>query len=277
LFIDRLQKPHSLLPAVFTSQLSVESARYFCNNAAHGERDVMEDSAEKIADGVGRLLFGPVQLVSEFLGSVVPGLLLLLLLTLKHNDVVQKLFANAFLGYRSKLVLGFFVAYIFGKMLNIPAEVVAGRAAQREEKKDPKQEEARKAKSAMIGGIVSEGIYGKYRGLDFLSINEGRAALYQSSGIALLLASSMKGDGLRLFELVLGVLMVAAGYYHRKATGGMTTHFVGMSFFDFFSKIPLEHWTTAAKLMKSINEGTGTQQNAQPNPPSQSPPSNVQS
>jgi len=84
-----------------------------------------ENIPGKVSDGLDRLLFGPVYLVAEVISSVLPGLLFYLLLLLNKNQLVVSLFHLDFIGYRTKLLLVVFIAYMIGNAFGIPHAIVA--------------------------------------------------------------------------------------------------------------------------------------------------------
>src|SRR5258708_38740546 len=70
--------------------------------------------------GLSQLLFAPVFLVGEFLGIVMPGLVLCVVLFMKGHHELFAAFNLSFLGYRTKVFAFLLIAYVVGKVLTAP-------------------------------------------------------------------------------------------------------------------------------------------------------------
>lgn len=201
---------------------------------------------DRAPDALDRLLFGPVFLASEVMGTVVPGLLLYLLLALKGNHLAVSLFQIGGLGYRTKLLCALFVGFMMGKILGTPyAMLQSGMFTGKTALQVPKTEfsEGREAALKMaMGAVLMPSLLGKSRGLDHLMMANATIYLNLSSGLALLAASAVPGDGaLRYFEFGFGLLFLIAGYYLAKAFRTMLLAFIGLSVAELLQKIPIQN------------------------------------
>jgi hypothetical protein len=202
------------------------------------------DELKSGSSALAALLFGPVFLAAEFVGNIFPGLIFYLVLILKKNPLACALFELPFLGYRAKLVVALFVAFVIGKLLGTPyamlqAGVFPGNSAvQLEKVKRPKGQEL--ILHLVVGAVVMPSLIGKSRLMDYLAIANAGVYFSFSSGLALMIASAIPGDGqaFRIIELVVGVLFIVAGYVQATHFATALVAFAGMSLREFVEKIP---------------------------------------
>jgi hypothetical protein len=163
------------------------------------------DELKSGSSAFGALLFGPVFLAPEFVGNIFPGLIFYLLLILKKNALAYALFESPFLGYRTKLVVAVFVAFIIGRLLGTPyAMLQAGlfrgnSPIQLEKVKRTKEQEL--ILHLVVGAVVMPSLIGKSRLMDYLAIANAGVYFSFSSGLGLMMASAIPGDG-RTFRII---------------------------------------------------------------------------
>jgi hypothetical protein len=83
-----------------------------------------DETPAKLSEGLDRLLFGPVYLAGEIIGSVLPGLLFYLLLLHSQNSLATSLLRTEVIGYRAKIAVIIFVAYMVGKAFGLPYAIL---------------------------------------------------------------------------------------------------------------------------------------------------------
>jgi hypothetical protein len=224
--------------------------------------------ADEIKSGsssaIGALMFAPAFLAAEFLGNIFPGLLFYFLLFLKKNSLAYSLFQAPFIGYRTKLLIVIFLSFVIGKLLGTPyamlqAGVFPGNSPiQLERTKHSKEQQL--LINIAIGAIVMPTLIGKSGIIDYLVLGNAGVYFSFSSGLALLIASAIPGDGqtLRIIELVVGLLFLVSGYIQAKHFMTAVMAFVGMSLKKFIEKIPAQYLPALmpafALLSKLINE-----------------------
>ena len=211
----------------------------------------------KVSDGLDRLLFGPVYLVAEVISSVLPGLLFYLLLLLNKNQLALSLFHLDFIGYRTKLLLVVFVAYMIGKAFGIPHAIVAPMIWERllplEINKKKKKEEKEVLQYLAAGAIALPTFFGPSRVLDHLVLAQAMLVFHFSSGMALLVAGLLPGDSqFRAIELIIGICFLAASVMGQKPFVGVVAAAAAHSMVEFAFRIPLANWPILIKVVEAI-------------------------
>ncbi len=216
-----------------------------------------ENIPGKVTDGLDRLLFGPVYLVAEVISSVLPGLLFYLLLLLNKNQLVVSLFHLDFIGYRTKLLLAVFIAYMIGKAFGIPHAIVAPIIWQKllpfEINTKKKKEDKEILQYLAAGAIGLPTFLGPSRILDHLVLGQAMLVFYFSSGMALVVAGFLQGDPtFRAIELIVGTCFLAASVMGQKSFVGVVVAAAAHSLVEFAFRIPLTNWPIIIKVVQAV-------------------------
>ncbi len=216
-----------------------------------------ENIPGKVSDGLDRLLFGPVYLVAEVISSVLPGLLFYLLLLLNKNQLAVSLFHVDFIGYRTKLLLLIFIAYMVGKAFGIPHAIAAPFVWQKllplEINTKKRKDEKEVLQYLAAGAIGLPTILGPSRILDHLVLGQAMLVFYFSSGMALVVAGFLQGDPtFRAIELIVGTCFLAASVMGQKSFVGVVVAAAAHSLVEFAFRIPLTSWPIIIKVVQAV-------------------------
>lgn len=167
-------------------------------------------------EGLDRLLLAPVYLIHEIFAALVPGVVFVGLLLINGNRVATSLFQNSLLGYRTRLLLALVLAYIFGKISVIPAEVAIRFSVKRWAKSIAKSESSESrdtVKKLVIGMFVLPAIFKAEHVLDYLILSLTVASFYISTGVTLLVFAVLaNGRSIRATSIAIGLLFCARGF-----------------------------------------------------------------
>lgn len=202
------------------------------------------------------LLFSPVYLLNQCLGIIVPGMLLLLLLALKGNQLIHEAWFITSLGYKTKVALFLMLAYIIGSMLRAPFHWLAMMISKRgvdtpigDQMKGQPPEIIKVVKGAIADGVIfaTPGL------LDRLSHYQTDGAFHIGIGSALLVASCVPGDGhLRWLEVILGVGMFLAGIRKAHLYKDEVLNVMGIGFAHVLGRMSKEQLVLAGLVFRSL-------------------------
>lgn len=176
------------------------------------------------------LLLHPMNLLHQVYTALLPGILVVFLLMLKHRPVVAHfLSATTMLGYKSQIVLGLFIAFVIGKVVQSAAVIFAKsltplatriknkqatEAAAKSGTAEPKpvtltadQESTRSFFTAMLMGTV---LARDGSAFDSWEAKRAHLGLAISCGFVLMAGCCFPGDGLRVPEFLGGLLLFAS-------------------------------------------------------------------
>ena len=187
-----------------------------------------ETAAATAGTGLREILLQPTYFIAEVYSAILPGLVFAFLLFEKRNWTVLAFLSSPSIGYKTKLAVGFAMSYAAGKILGLPFRLVERTyKAIRSTDPDHKKEVARMLPH-FLGGLVLPALMGARDYMTYFVIAWCNYAFYSVTGIALLLASAIPGDGdLRLLEFGLGVVLVAAGLIESKKLDEFLLMFLG--------------------------------------------------
>jgi hypothetical protein len=205
--------------------------------------------------GINQLLLSPLFLFNQILGTLTPGVILMLLLILKGNRLLRTVWLDVPLGYKTKLALYLLVAYVFGSIVKLP---VIWLAAFVKKKPAPEPVGIFRGQSPQVTHILqtvfTDGVIMATPGLtDRLSLTQADTNFHLTTGIALLTAATIPGDGhLRWLELLIGIAMFGGGlrklkYYKDEALG-----LVGVGLANVIGRMSQEQLHMAAAIFKSL-------------------------
>src|SRR6266566_1352125 len=86
--------------------------------------DLESEAKSSANSGLSQLLFGPVYLIGEAIGFVLPGVLFCLGLLLKGQRAPFAAFDLTFLGYRTRVFVFLLIAFVVGKILTSPLRLI---------------------------------------------------------------------------------------------------------------------------------------------------------
>src|SRR5579864_177384 len=75
------------------------------------------------ADGFHKFLLGPFYLYDDLTSAAIPGIVFFLLLLTKKVEAVHSMLAAPYLGYKTKIVVGFLMSYVTGKVFQLPSAI----------------------------------------------------------------------------------------------------------------------------------------------------------
>jgi hypothetical protein len=170
-----------------------------------------EQMSELGDKGLSQLLLSPLFLFRDILGTIIPGTLLMLLFGLKGNALLRGMWLDPLFGYKTKVVIFLMLAFVLGNILKLPIVLIASLVKKEEVVPWLKGQSPEVQK--MIGAVITDGVILSTPGLvDRLSLFQADGAFHIGTGIALMVAAFVPGDGsLRWIEGVLGVGMFVAG------------------------------------------------------------------
>jgi hypothetical protein len=149
-------------------------------------------------------LIGPLFLYEDLVSAAVPGIIFLLLLLTKHVGVVQDVLAMPYLGYKSRIVAALLLAYVVGKVFQIPGALALSFVEGFDDKKwlaDKTTEEGPlydlfvgPGQRFVVGAIM--GLFlPPFNGLQGWMISRANVGFYLNTGLALIIVSFVPGDG----------------------------------------------------------------------------------
>ncbi|HMI52825.1 MAG TPA: hypothetical protein VK525_15040 [Candidatus Saccharimonadales bacterium] len=168
---------------------------------------------EKVAEQASRVLLAPMYLIYDLTTGLLPGLLFVTLIFIKHSHIPFELLSNPVLGYKVRIGLGMFVSYIVGRVFRTIVESVGAHYLK-------KQIDALKDKmsgpdvlgSLFIGALALPKLFKKIHPLDMLVLVLSNAVFTFTTSLVLITASVIPGDGpLRAVELCSGFVMLYSG------------------------------------------------------------------
>jgi hypothetical protein len=196
-----------------------------------------------------QLLLFPMNMLHQFFTALLPGVLALFLLMMKHSSLIPAaLSATSMLGYKTRIGLALLVAFVVGRVFQsallvctkllrwlparfkkanatpTPPEVLQPESASREHPANaseaptkptgqpveltPEQLKARHFFGGLLMGTV---VAQESTTFDYWEAHRAHLGFFLNSGLVLLVASFYPGDGLRIYELAGGVLLLFMG------------------------------------------------------------------
>ncbi len=220
----------------------------------------LESEAQSgVSSGLTQLLFGPVFLICEVIGILLPGFLFCLLLAFKGYRLPVAMFHVDYLGYRTKVCVFLLVAYMVGKVLNVPLRTLLNYVVEKVSvfgEREPREQAAKNFWYYLLAGVVIVPTFlGKSRILDYLMVGLSALSFEFGAGFGLLLLSAIPGDGkMRILELLAGLLLLLALLKSLKQVEGVVAVTIGYSLHDFLSKIPVEKWPATFEVAKALGK-----------------------
>jgi len=164
--------------------------------------------------GVNQLLLSPLFLLDRVLGTLAPGVLLVFLLALKGNRLLGNIWLNPALGYKTKVAGLLFLSYITGTFLKVPHYFISKFAKTPVLEMPPQFHKQTPEVTKAFYTIFTDGVlWASPRLLDRLSLSKAEVAFHIGAGTALMVASVVPGDGLRVYECLSGLLLFGVGIW----------------------------------------------------------------
>jgi len=181
----------------------------------------MSEGFKLESGGLHKFLVGPFYLFEDVFGAFVPGIVFLVLMLVKHVPVAESALAVPYLGYKTKIAAGLLVAFVVGKVFQIPSTVTLSVIDSYITKslKAGKIEDHKTLSDAFEGtgnNLVTGFVFGlfvpQFDTLDYYSVRRGQVSFYLTTGLVLLTASFVRGDsGLILAERGAGISLLVIG------------------------------------------------------------------
>jgi hypothetical protein len=207
------------------------------------------------AKGVHQLLLSPLFLLYELIAIVIPGLVLLALLGLKGNKLLYDAWVSPHFGYKTKITMFLVLGYIIGSILRAPIILLQARKTKPSAEFTGWLKTQPREVQTLVSGAITQGAILSTPGLvDRLSVLQTRAAFHVGTGIALITASCISGDGrpLRLLEFSLGVLMCCAGIILARAYSDETLRMIGVGFASLLGRLTEPQIKIFSAVTKSV-------------------------
>ena len=237
--------------------------------------------------GITQLLLSPVLLLRVIQGSVAPGALLLLLLAHKGSPVLRHAWLDSPFGYKTKVAVFLFLAYVVGYVLVLPISFIGAckryyhhvtAPAGKPESVAPSLPDSpysmyteAEMGNHMLTGAVTDGLILSTPGLmDRLSLVHSDAAFHLGTGCALLIASLFPGDNMRLLEAVAGFMMLCVGIQKAGTLTKTYLQSIGIGLVAQFASLTPQQIQVWAAMVKGLkNAGQAPQE--QPHTPKEQP------
>lgn len=198
-------------------------------------------------EGIRSLLLGPMSLLAELMGGLIPGAIFLLLLVGKHVPEANSAIGFGFMGYKTKVACGLLVAFVIGRMFLMPVTLIESRffRINPDELKmpfDPNKsgslwERLNPRLKKLLEGVFLAGFLRGSTSFEHLIVIKSEVDFRLSMGLALITAASIPGDGrMRWAELLVGLFFLAFGILFGRKLADFGLSMIGMSAIDIFLK-----------------------------------------
>jgi hypothetical protein len=193
----------------------------------------LEESVAKTAvGGASKILLAPVFLLFELTASLLPGMTLAVLVALKRIPEFTSAFGQLPFGYRTKICVGLLLCFVVGRVLCFPGRFLEKwftRRLQHDLKKNP-DANAEMFKSVAVGVLFLPRLFGRSEALTYMMLVRTDCYFSLNTGLALLIAAAIPGDGIfRLIELGSGLALAWIGLVWFKQAPNAMIAFFGMS------------------------------------------------
>jgi len=155
------------------------------------------------------------------MGALVPGVLFVLLLVVKHVPEATAAIGTTVIGYRTKIACGLLISFVVGRLFFLPVIVLQSRLLSFDKQAlnllDLKKEGSLIDKLTnegkfLLGGGLMTGFLRGATAWEHYAVATSEVAFRLSTGFALIVASAIPGDGrLRMAELLAGAFFLAFG------------------------------------------------------------------
>src|SRR5450759_602229 len=78
-------------------------------------------------DRIRGLLLGPLVLLTELVGALIPGVVFVLLLIAKRVPEATAAIGTTFFGYGTKIACGLVISFVIGRLFYIPVNILQAR------------------------------------------------------------------------------------------------------------------------------------------------------
>jgi hypothetical protein len=216
--------------------------------------------------GITQLLLNPLYLMNFILGTVVPGALLIILLAFKGNLTLHTAWLSPLFGYKTKIAIFIFFAFVFGSMLRVIPFRLLGLLRLLLQKLLYPQTPAPEvvvegilkgqpdAVRKMINSALTDGVlFARPALLDRLSLLQTDVAFHVGIGTTLIVCAFVPGDGsLRLLEGLLGIGMLWSGIRKGKDYAQEALGAVGIGLLNVFGSMTPHQITLAKAAITSL-------------------------
>lgn len=205
--------------------------------------------------GLNQLLLSPLYLFEQLLSVMAPGLLLMLLLGFKGTLTMQEAWSHAPFGYKTKIAAALLLAYVVGSALRLPFILfnpLAKKFAPKTPMTFPLQPSPQIKK--MLSAVITDGAVLATPGLaDRLSLGKADAGFHLGTGMALLVAACVRGDGaLRWLELTVGLAMLTAAFLRGQEYQDQLLSTVAIGWAHVLGRMTPEQFHFATTLLQAL-------------------------
>lgn len=193
----------------------------------------IEESVAKTAvGGASKILLAPAFLLLELIVALLPGMTLAVLIAIKRNPEFVSTFDHLPFGYRTKIGVGLLLCFVVGRVLCFPGRFLEKWFADRLQhdlKKNP-DANGEMFKSVAVGVLLLPRLFGRSEALTYMMLVRTDCYFSLNTGLALLIAAAIPGDGiLRLVELGSGLALAWIGLVWFKRAPKVLIALFGMS------------------------------------------------
>jgi len=211
---------------------------------------------------VHQLLLSPLFLLNHILGVTAPGALLMLMLAFKGNTTLRVAWLYSPFGYKTKVTIFLLLAYFFGSVLRAFAmcvmSVLTKNPAPPEMSSWVKEQTPEIQK--MLIAMATDGVLMSTPGLiDRLSVIQADGGFHIGTGMALLVAAFIPGDGhLRWLEAIFGLLMFSAGVLKGRKYNEEVLGMIGVGWANLLGRMTPQQIQIASAVINSMKPKDAT-------------------
>ncbi|MBZ5596940.1 MAG: hypothetical protein LAN83_01345 [Acidobacteriia bacterium] len=213
-------------------------------------------------EGLRGLLLGPLVLLAELVGALIPGVLFLILLIVKRVPEATAAIGTTFIGYRTKIACGLVISFLIGRLFLIPANLLQARLLSfgtqdlnlfDANKQGSIFDKLTKEGKKLLGGALMTGFLRGATPWEHYMVAMSEGGFRLSTGFALLVACLIPGDGrMRTVELLGGMFFVGFGVLHGRATRGLALALIGSSAAEGFLSLTEQQRTLVFTLARIL-------------------------
>jgi hypothetical protein len=169
---------------------------------------------EKALDAANRVLLAPMYLIYDLTTALLPGILFIVLLFLKHVQLPSQAFSSTLFGYKTKVTIALLISYMLGRCFRAPFELLLPWMMLKRIHglvNHPRRTEKVTSllMSLVIGALGMPKLFEKIPALDLMVLSGTNTILSGTIATVLITAAAIPGDGLyRWIEVAVGLLML---------------------------------------------------------------------
>jgi hypothetical protein len=189
------------------------------------------------------LLLHPLNMLHQIFAGLIPGVLAIFVALMKHSRVIPAAMSvTGMLGYKTRVVLAVVLAFVIGRIVQSCTLAIAVTARKLSEwlkirtgnaaTLTPSQEQARNFVVAVAFGTV---LAKDGSAFDAWESQRAQIGMMLNAGLVLIAASFFPGDGLRMCELMSGLILFLIGIQQGTKLDGVKLQAVGSAVGQFLA------------------------------------------